>query len=149
MKIGSLVREQSALCRLCSTWQTKSLFPNSSTGTSFSQQIFSLLYFVLLFTQIKSDLLFMFQWQEAQAVLFVTLLVADPCKNKKAPPKIHCLLRYRYLKTYFPVAWDICSYDIFNHSFVLEKNKRKLITHQQPSFHFSLPACYAGRDFLS
>lgn len=78
----------------------------------------------------------MFRWQEAQVVLLATLLVADPCQNKKALPKNHCLLRYRYLKTYFPIAWDICSYHIFIHSFLPEKNKRKFTTHQQSSFPF-------------
>lgn len=146
VKTGSSSQEPSALCRMYSTCQTKSLFLNSSSGTSFNQQISSLLYFVLLFTQwLRSFII------KVWPVIRVSVargrgspLSHIAChwsssKQKKTKRKNHCLLRYRYFKTYFLVAWDICNYGILNQSFLWGKNKRKSITYQQPSFLFLSP----------
>lgn len=129
--IGQKMRENwflapGAVSSVQAVFRNKICFLSSSCGTLFNQQISSLLILVFSLHNKWEAFFIKFGPLFTSSVAWGTGIPLShfawsPSKKERSNKKNRCLWRYRYLKIYFPFAWDISSYDIFNHSFLSEK----------------------------
>lgn len=163
--IGQKMRENwflapGAVSSMQVVFRNKIWFLSFPCGTLFNQQISSLLIFVFSLHRKWEALFIKFDPLFKSSVAWGTGIPLShfacswsPSKQERSKKhyqkkkKNHCLGRYRYLNIYFPFAWDISSYNIFNLRFLSEKSKRKIIIHQKTGFHFLSPCMLGWQAF--